>query len=415
MFFRAVVSLTVLAWSLPAQSPPPMFSASYNQALRDILKLEEADRVTLERNLAVNPEDYVARLKLMAYEARADRLNHPEDRDQRVRHTIWLIAHHPESEILHSYVSGFSRKELSDADYQRAVALWDTATRANQRNARIQWNAASFFRNLDAGLYLQYLEATAAADPNHPFAIRPLAELYALSILNGGPQAARARAGLDASRNMWVVSNAAYVLQCQYNLTVQRGALDRRVAELAEHYFLRAQAIDPTLDRQKILPQLPSGPAPTPAAEPVRKTARLPVGAFPSLPPAIAGVLRARGCLVPQPTAGGPRRNVIRGDFFARGETGWAVLCSAGNRTSLLAFRNDRDVHPDNVASGVDSDNSRELTAVGRDFIMGHYRAYGGPEPPPIDHQGIDDSFLEKASITWYYFNGKWRQLQGAD
>jgi hypothetical protein len=58
---------------------------------------------------------------------------------------------------------------------------------------------------------------------------------------------------------------------------------------------------------------------------------------------------------------------------------------------------------------------SREIRAVGRDFIIGHYRAYGGPEPPLIDHQGIDDYFLEKASITWYFHEGKWLQLQGAD
>ena len=46
---------------------------------------------------------------------------------------------------------------------------------------------------------------------------------------------------------------------------------------------------------------------------------------------------------------------------------------------------------------------------------MRHYRAYGGPEPPPIDHHGIDDAFLEKASVTWQDFHqGKWLQLQGA-
>jgi hypothetical protein len=46
---------------------------------------------------------------------------------------------------------------------------------------------------------------------------------------------------------------------------------------------------------------------------------------------------------------------------------------------------------------------------------MRHYRAYGGPEPPPIDHHGIDDAFLEKGSITWYFYRGKWLQLTGAD
>jgi len=42
-----------------------------------------------------------------------------------------------------------------------------------------------------------------------------------------------------------------------------------------------------------------------------------------------------------------------------------------------------------------------EISAVDRKFILRHYRAYGGPNPPPIDHNGIDDSFLEKASVIW--------------
>jgi hypothetical protein len=117
---------------------------------------------------------------------------------------------------------------------------------------------------------------------------------------------------------------------------------------------------------------------------------------------------------------------VIRGEFFASGEAGWAVLCSVNHSTALLAFRNDRDTNPDalnttedrNYLQLVDASTvgySREITSVGRDFIIGHYRAYGGPEPPPIDHRGIDDAFLEKASVTWYFHNRKWLQLQGAD
>ena len=89
-------------------------------------------------------------------------------------------------------------------------------------------------------------------------------------------------------------------------------------------------------------------------------------------------------------------------------------------------FRNARDTNPHTLATSEDRSYlpdlgggnmvySREISAAGRDFIMRHYRAYGGPEPPPIDHHGIDDAFLEKASITWYFHNGKWLQLQGAD
>lgn len=102
------------------------------------------------------------------------------------------------------------------------------------------------------------------------------------------------------------------------------------------------------------------------------------------------------------------------------------MLCSTSNSTALLAFRNDRDTNPDIVTTsedrsyiqGLDGGNigySREITAARRDFIKRRYRAYGGPEPPPIDHYGIDDAFLEKASITWYFHLGTWLRLQGAD
>jgi len=418
-----------------------MFSPWYAESLRDILKLEESDVLRLERQLAANPDDFPVRLKLMAYYQRADRAGRPEDRAKRVQHALWLIEHHPDSELLHSPVSHFSKGELTPTEYRRAEALWDAAAKMKAGNASLQWNAASFFQDLDPGLYLHYLEATAAADPNHPFALRPLADLYALAILERGPLASRAQAGLDTSTNVWVLGNAAYMFQSQYNQTLQRGTRNPRAAELAERYFLRAKALDPKLDRQAILPPLdPQTMARAQqvevqaqrdwqarADEAVGKIRRLPVKAFPELPAAIAGVLRARNCTVPQPSADGASpRNVIRGEFFAKGETGWAALCSVNNSTALLAFRNGRDTNPYTVATsedrgylqGLDDSHigySREITTADRDFIMRHYRAYGGPEPPPVDHHGIDDAFLGKASVTWYFHDGKWLRLQGAD
>lgn len=434
--------LVSLLLSRPAQAQvtsPPMFRPWYGEALRDILQLEASDVARLEQKLAANPNDLPTRLKLMAYHRRADRSGRPEDRSKRLRHVHWLIEHHPESELLHSYVSRFSQGELAAVDYRRAVALWEAAAKAKPSDAAVQWNAASFFQDLDPGLYLHYLEATAAADPNHPFALRPLADFYALTILERGPLASRAQAGLEASKNVWVLGNTAYMLQSQYNLTLQRGTPNPRAAELAERYFLLAKAVDPKLDRKVILPQLDPQAA---RARPVEQRSqrdwqagvdvaisrirRLGVDAFPELPAAVAGVLRARNCRVPQPSANRAPRNVIRGEFFAKGEAGWAVLCSVNNSTALLAFRNDRDTKPDTVAtsedrnylqgmSGNDLSYSHEVTAVGRDFIMRHYRGYGGPEPPPIDHYGIDDSFLEKASVTWYFHKGRWLRLQGTD
>lgn len=442
-----MVRLGVLAAFAAAQlaaqqppAPPPLFSPWYVEASRGILELEDGDVAQLERQLAADPEDRAARLKLMAYHQRADRATHPEDRDARAQSALWLIEHHPDSELLHSPVSQFAPGELTAEQYRLAVALWETATKARPADAAVQWNAASFFQMLDPALYLRYLEATVVADPDHPYALRPLADLYALSILNGGPLAAPAQAGLEASKNIWVLGNAAYMLQSQYNRSVQMGHPNPRAAALAERYFLRAKALAPNLDRAAILPQLdPQAIArerqsaqqaqqdwQARADAAAGRILRLPVEAFPALPAAIAGVLRARHCTVPQPALGGAPRNVVHGDFFAQGEAGWAVVCSAGESTALLVFRNDRDTNPVTLNTtddrqylqGLDGNNigySREITAADRDFILRHYHANGGPPPPPIDHQGIDDAFLEKASVTWYFYQGTWLQLSGAD
>lgn len=59
---------------------------------------------------------------------------------------------------------------------------------------------------------------------------------------------------------------------------------------------------------------------------------------------------------------------------------------------------------------------SRGLGVVGAKFILEHHRAYGGVKPPrPLDHQGIDDAFLGKASVVHYFHKGKWLKLSGAD
>lgn len=35
--------------------------------------------------------------------------------------------------------------------------------------------------------------------------------------------------------------------------------------------------------------------------------------------------------------------------------------------------------------------------------------------PPPPDHDGIKDIFVEKASVVLYWHGGRWVKLQGAD
>ena len=157
-----------------------------------------------------------------------------------------------------------------------------------------------------------------------------------------------------------------------------------------------------------------------------RRIVRLPPTAFPKLPVAIVRELQRRNCTIPQEVFSKTPHNVVRGQFAKRGQADWAVLCSVNGASRILVFWNGSANSPAELAGaedkgylqGLGGDKigfSRGISAVGKDYITQHYQAYGGPKPPPIDHQGINDAFLEKASVVQYFFEGKWLQLTGSD
>jgi hypothetical protein len=43
------------------------------------------------------------------------------------------------------------------------------------------------------------------------------------------------------------------------------------------------------------------------------------------------------------------------------------------------------------------------------------HKKYGGLKPARIDHQGINDYFVDKGSTVHYFYRGKWLQLIGSD
>jgi hypothetical protein len=154
---------------------------------------------------------------------------------------------------------------------------------------------------------------------------------------------------------------------------------------------------------------------------------RLRPSAFPELPHNLVVELQRRGCTIPQvPIVAGGRHNIIKGEFAKPGQTDWAVLCSVNEVSSILVFWKGSEANPAQIESGNDkyrlqswSDDkmvySRKIEPVGESFIIKHYKAYGGKKPPPIDHQGIDDAFVGKASVVLYFYQGKWLHLSGAD
>lgn len=153
---------------------------------------------------------------------------------------------------------------------------------------------------------------------------------------------------------------------------------------------------------------------------------RLPPSAFPQLPEAILGELNRRQCIVPQAYGHPDPHNVIKGSFIGKGQIDWAVLCSQGGESSVLVFWGGSTEVVSQLAKGPDErwlqtigegkiGYSRRITPVDGAGIIGYQQAFGGPKPPSIDHQGIEDSFLEKASIILYYDRGEWLRLTGAD
>jgi hypothetical protein len=159
-----------------------------------------------------------------------------------------------------------------------------------------------------------------------------------------------------------------------------------------------------------------------------RKIVRLPPSAFPMLPKAIVGELQRRGCTVPQEAFSNSKTpsNVVSGHFARPGQIDWAVLCSIKGTSSILVFWSGSPKNPSELAraddkgylQGLGGDEigfSRGIAPVNSSFILERYRAYGGPKPPAMDHQGINDAFLGKASGVHYFFNGTWLQLTGSD
>src|SRR5437867_7834764 len=157
-----------------------------------------------------------------------------------------------------------------------------------------------------------------------------------------------------------------------------------------------------------------------------REVVRLAPSSFKQLPKDLIQELERRRCTVPQVWGSRQPGNVIRGEFLRKGQSDWAVLCSVNMKSSILVFASGSPSNPMNIAEGEDLNilqrvgqgqigYSRQIEPVGEKYILDHYHAYGGPKPPPIDHLGINDAFVEKASVVLYFYQGNWLHLTGAD
>jgi len=161
------------------------------------------------------------------------------------------------------------------------------------------------------------------------------------------------------------------------------------------------------------------------AQTPPARIVQLSPAAIPGLPANLVKELERRGCTIPQEAPTKKSSNVIKGAFAKPGQTDWAALCSVNGVSTILVFWKGSEKNPAVIApmedriyiQGFKKDQfryARGIRTVAKDFIQRHHDAYGGPKPPSIDHQGIDDA-SEKASVVWYFYERQWLQLTGAD
>jgi hypothetical protein len=162
--------------------------------------------------------------------------------------------------------------------------------------------------------------------------------------------------------------------------------------------------------------RLPSG------AEVVYRIRLLPLASFPSLPPAVVAQLDQRKCMVPQTYEARAPENVIRGALERRGSDDWAVLCSVNGATTLYVFFQSQLTDP------IALRHQRDTEWLGSEVLGAYGSAWGISLSLPsriraatraasnsglvVDHDGIEDAFIEKSATTHYFQDGVWRIIE---
>lgn len=156
-------------------------------------------------------------------------------------------------------------------------------------------------------------------------------------------------------------------------------------------------------------------------------TRRLAPSAIPNVPPKVRRTLEQRGCTVPQVPGKAAPHNAIRGAFTVRGTAEWAVLCSREKVSSIVVIAESSGAIVAEVGPRADA---LSLQTISPPDTIWYSRAISrvdarrvrivalrelGRSAPAIVHDGIDDAFVEKASVVWYWDGKTWLRFTGAD
>lgn len=179
-----------------------------------------ADVAAVEREVAANPNDLAARLKLVVTYYGANM------REPRLAQIYWMIANHPEASQTVFASRGLTQRDStlnSAADFQRALGLWRQAAAAHANEFTVVRNAAEFLTG--AGQYDEAEKMLVAGQQGQPGSnvwSTALSRLYAAGILGATGDtkypnanstfAAHAQSTLESSDDRNLVTPAALTL-----------------------------------------------------------------------------------------------------------------------------------------------------------------------------------------------------------
>lgn len=159
-------------------------------------------------------------------------------------------------------------------------------------------------------------------------------------------------------------------------------------------------------------------------AEVVYRIRLLPLTSFPALPLMVAEQLEQRKCRVPQTYEARAPENVVHASLERKGSSDWAVLCSVNGATTLYAFFQSQPGSPILLRQ------QRDTEWLGSEMLGAYGSAWGiarrspsqvrqakesGSKHIDADHDGIEDSFIEKSSTTHYFQDGSWITLENSN
>lgn len=160
---------------------PPLCCAESDGRLRvatEGSRLSEAEANALEEALEAKPNDLRSRAKLLGYYFLRHRSS-PDARARRAKHVLWVIEHHPDSDIAGSPYAQFD--PILDADaHAQAKALWRKQVERRPDDVDVLGNAASAALREDGETAEALLERAKALEPRNPDWPRELAHLHHL-------------------------------------------------------------------------------------------------------------------------------------------------------------------------------------------------------------------------------------------